>query len=340
MVRRVYTRSNKKSKQHEESPSKPVKLDSNLNTNIQQLKKLLDAPNDLVVREIKFEEANITSAIVYISGLIDRQLVQDSILVNLQNVSQNLQYPIENVGLFHKIYQSFISITSIELGNTLDDVTNGILSGKTVLFLDNTETVLLMDTKGGESRGIEAPTTETVVRGPKTAFVENLGTNLSLLRRSLQSPDLRFKTHQIGRRSKRSLVVAYVDGVINPAIVGEVNRRIETIDIDDAPEAGFIEQWIEDSFLSPFPQMNNTERMDRAASALLQGKVVILLDGTPFVLIAPVTLGDILKSPEDYYERWLIGSLLRFLRYLAAFMALFLPGLYFISNHPSRNATN
>ncbi|WP_042141914.1 spore germination protein, partial [Paucisalibacillus sp. EB02] len=198
------------------------------------------------------------------------------------------------------------------------------------------DSVLLMDTKGGESRSIEQSTAETVVRGPKTAFVESLGTNLSLLRKSLHTTDLRFKTHQIGKRSKQSLIVAYIDGVINPAIVKEVNRRLETIDIDNAPESGFIEQWIEDSFLSSFPQMNNTERPDRAATALMQGKVVILLDGTPFVLIAPVVLGDMLKSPEDYYERWLIGSLLRSLRYLAAFIALLLPGLYvaLVNIHP------
>lgn len=119
-----------------------------------------------------------------------------------------------------------------------------------------------------------------------------------------------------------------MDGIVNPEILQEVSRRLDTIDIDDAPESGFIEQWIEDSFLSPFPQMLDTERPDMVSSALLEGKVAIFLDGTPFVLLAPTTLGDILKSPEDYYERWLYGTLLRILRYIGAFLALFLPALY------------
>jgi spore germination protein len=336
MIRRYMKKKHQEEKQEKRVQNISVKLESKLVDNIQQLKKLLDEPNDLVIRQFTIGAANTNSAIMYIDGLIDRQLVQDSILGNLQVKSVSMELPKESTAIFNEIYQTFISITSIEKGNSLDEVLNGILSGKTVFFLDNEDSVLLMDTKGGESRSIEPSTAETVVRGPKAAFVESLGTNLSLLRRSLQTPDLRFKTHQIGRRSKKGLVVAYVDGVINPAIVKEVNRRLESIDIDNAPESGFIEQWIEDSFLSPFPQMNNTERPDRAASALLQGKVVILLDGTPFVLIAPVVLGDILKSPEDYYERWLIGSLLRILRYLGAFIALLLPGLYIalVTIHP------
>ncbi|MFD1707729.1 spore germination protein [Siminovitchia sediminis] len=315
----------KEIKKKNNQPSRSDKLDRNIDANIRQLNKLLDEPADLMIRECNIgEEANHKGAIAYIDGLINKQLVQDSILGNLQDLAKNQQLPKESTKLFEQIYQRFISISTIEKGTTLEDVANAILSGKTVFFLDGRETVLLMDTKGGESRSIEPPATEMVVRGPRAGFVENLGTNLALLRRSLQTPDLRFKTYQMGRRSKRSLIVAYVDGVINPAIVKEVSRRLETVDIDDASESAIIEQWIEDSFLSPFPQLDSTERLDKASSALLQGKVVILLDGTPFVLIAPVVLGDMLKSPEDYYQRWISGSLLRLLRCFAAFSALFL----------------
>ncbi|GGA76068.1 spore germination protein [Ornithinibacillus halotolerans] len=343
MVRRIFRKTNF---QHKENQQKQNTLQSNLDSNIdltlQKLKKLLDEPNDLVIREIKIGKKSTTSAIIYISGLIDRQLVQDSILVNLQDITTNESAPEENKKLFNQIQQSFISITAVEIGQTMDDIANGILAGKTVFMLDGQEKALLMDTKGGESRSIQQPISETVVRGPRTGFVENLGTNLSLLRRAVQTQDLRFKAHQIGKRSKRSLIVAYVDGIVNPTIADEVNRRIQSIDMDDVQESGFIEQWIEDSFLSPFPQLDNTERSDKAASALMQGKVVILLDGTPFVLIAPVVLGDILKSPEDYYERWLIGTFLRILRYFAAIIALILPALYIslVTIHPGMLPTD
>src|SRR5699024_9545265 len=115
--------------------------------------------------------------------------------------------------------------------------------------------------------------------------------------------NLRFKTYKVGRRSKKNLVVAYVDGIVHPELLKEVNRRLKTIDMDSLPESGYVEAWIQDSFLSPFPQILNTERPDKAIAAMLQGKVAILLDGTPFVLIAPSVFASVLQSPEDYYER-------------------------------------
>src|SRR5699024_869088 len=113
-----------------------------------------------------------------------------------------------------------------------------------------------------------------------------------------------------------------------PKLVKEIKRRLKTIDMDSALESGFIEQWVEDSFLSPFPQITSTERPDRVAASLLEGKFAIILDGTPFVLTAPTIFGNALQSTEDYYERWTIGTLLRSLRYVAAFIAVLLHGLY------------
>src|SRR5699024_4477733 len=108
----------------------------------------------------------------------------------------------------------------------------------------------------------------------------------------------------------------------------EAMTRIESVNIDVIPESGYIEEWIEDSFLSPFPQLMNTERPDKVVTAIMQGKFAILVDGTPFALIAPVSFANLLQSPEDYYERWIFGSLLRILRYFGAFNSIFLPCLY------------
>lgn len=320
-------RQSKKEQQNTSNESFSIELFKELDQNIENLHKMLDSPSDLNVREFTVGEANTKCAIVYIDGLIDRDLVQNTLLENFQNKMKDQQV-IDETNLLDKIYQEFISISTIEKGKTIDDVSNAILSGSVVFYLDGIDTVLVIDAKGGETRSIEQPVTETLIRGPRTSFVESLGTNVALVRRYIRDPNLRFKTHQIGRRSKQDLVVAYVDGIINPEILKEVNRRLQTIDVDDAPESGFIEQWLQDSFLSPFPQMLETERPDMVSAALLQGKVAILLDGTPFVLLAPTTIADVFKSPEDYYERWLFGTLLRILRYLGAFLSLFLPGLY------------
>lgn len=212
-----------------------------------------------------------------------------------------------------------------------------VSDGDSALFVDGTDQVIIIGSKGWPSRGIEEPVTEALVRGPRDGFTENIRTNTALIRRRVRDPNLRFDSYKVGRRrSKKNLIVAYIDGIVNPRLVEEVQRRVKTIDLDDAEESGLIEQWIEDSFLSPFPQIQHTERPDKVSSAINQGRVAILLDGTPFVLFAPVTLNSMLQSPEDYYERWHIGTLLRLLRFLAAFIALFLPALYvaLLTFHP------
>lgn len=326
MVRSRYRREHKRTENRPENFS--IQLFSKLDDNIANLQKMLDDPDDLMVRRFSVGADDQRTAIVYIDGLVDKELLQNSIIDNLQNIAEKKQQPAEAAVLFENIYDTFISISKVEKGETLDDVANGLLSGSALFYLDGVDTVLLLDVQGGETRQIEQPAAETVIRGSRSGFVEDISTNLALIRRSIRDPNLRFESSFVGRRTKQNLVVAYMDGIINPAILKEVNRRLETIDVDDFIETGYVEQWIEDSFLSPFPQIINTERPDNVVANLLKGKVAILLNGTPFALIAPATLEDFLKSPEDYYDRWMYTSLVRFLRYFGAFLGLFLPALY------------
>lgn len=327
-MRRSLFRRNKKKETNNNEENFSIKIFKNLDKNLDNLKKMLDEPNDLVIREFTIHDSKHKCAVAYIDGMVDSDLVHNNIMKSVQLITGRKPLPDAESKLFEEIYQEILSVTSIKEGTTLDDISNAILSGSTIFYLNGINKVIIMNTQGWETRSIEEPITETVIRGSREGFVENLRTNTVLIRRYIRDPNLRFRTYQVGRRSKKDLVVSYIDGIINPDIVKEVKRRLETIDMDDAPESGYIEEWIEDSFLSPFPQILNTERPDKVAAALLEGKVAILLDGTPFVLIAPATLGNTLQSPEDYYERWTIGTLLRALRYLAAFIAVFLPALY------------
>ncbi|WP_099157728.1 spore germination protein [Virgibacillus ndiopensis] len=318
----------KQEKTNNEQENFSIEIGKDLEKNLDNIRKMLDKPNDLIIREFTIRHSDHKGALVFIDGLVDKDVINNRILLRLQRVNERRDLPSSDSKLFDIIYREIISVSDIQRSKTLDDVSNAILYGGTAFYLDGIDDVLIMDTKGWESRSIEEPMTEPVIRGPREGFVENLRTNMVLIRRHIQDPNLRFKTHQIGRRSKRNLVVTYIDGITHPDLLKEINRRLKTIDMDDAPESGYIEQWIEDSFLSPFPQFLNTERPDRVAFSLLEGKVAILLDGTPFVLIAPISIGNALQSPEDYYERWTIGTLLRSLRYLAAFIAIFAPALY------------
>lgn len=304
-----------------------LKLSKTLQTNIDNVNNMLDNPDDLKFRKLKLGKSEIICTVVYMDGLVDEQSIQQNVLGNMQ-VTKKEEYPTEAASLFDFIYWNIIADANVQKGETFDDLSLHLLSGFTILFIDGVNKVLMIDTIGGEYRGIEEPVTETLIRGSREGFIENIQRNLSIIRRRVKDPNLRFKTYQTGRRSKKSLVVVYMDGIINPDLLKEVDRRLKTIDMDIIPESGYVEAWIEDSFLSPFPQILNTERPDKIVAAIMQGKVGILIDNTPFALIAPINFSNVLQSPEDYYERWTIGSLLRLLRYLGAFISLFLPALY------------
>lgn len=314
----------KKEVHGEGSPS--LKISKKLPVNIDNVNNLLQDPTNLVIREFTVRGTKHKGAIVYLDGLVDSRLVHENILKSMLVEREELPSDVEE--LFDVLAEEIISVTDIKIGYSVADISDAIMYGKTIFYLDGIDRVLVINSQGWESRGIEEPTTETVVRGPKAGFVENVQTNMMLIRRYLRDPNLHFENYTVGRRSRSTLIVAYINDIAHPDLVKEVKRRVDSIDMDAAIESGYIEQWIEDSFLSPFPQTLNSERPDKAAIALLRGKVIIILDGTPFVLILPVTVGYLLHVPEDYYERWTIGTLLRLLRYIAAFFAIFLPGLY------------
>lgn len=321
-------------------PHEPFEIEvyENLDKNIDTIKKMLHSPSDLVTRPFTIGRTSRRCAVISIDGLTDKDLINRLVVRNIQQAGRQLEekHSSDAWGLLNKIEESILSVTETKRVQTLDDISLAILDGDSALFVDGTDQVIIIGSKGWASRGVQEPITEALVRGPRDGFTESIRTNTALIRRRVRDPNLRFDSYKVGRRSKKDLIVAYIDGIVNPSLVEEVQRRVKTIDLDDAEESGLIEQWIEDSFLSPFPQLQHTERPDKVGSALTQGRLAILLDGTPFVLIAPVTLNSMLQSPEDYYERWHIGTLLRLLRFAAAFIALFLPALYvaLLTYHP------
>lgn len=332
MLRHLLQQKSKSNQSQESQPNKEkYVVESEISQNLENIKTLLHSPTDLIERVITIGGSEHKCAIVCIDGLVDKDLVNDQIIYNIQHgirSTENNEEPISVDTMLKSIENEVLSTHELRKIDTFDQVINGILTGDTAIFIDGSTTVLLVGSKGWASRGVEEPTTESLVRGPREGFTENIRTNTSLIRRRVRDSNLRFESSSIGRRSKKDLIVCYVEGIVHPDLVAEVNRRLKAIDVDDAQETGAVEQWIEDSYFSPFPQIMHTERPDKVAASILQGQVAILLDGTPFVLTAPATFSNLLQSPEDYYERWLIGTLIRMLRFIAAFLAVFLPALY------------
>ncbi|WP_202076926.1 spore germination protein [Caldalkalibacillus salinus] len=317
-----------------------IPLSRDLQENIKLVREVFGQSDDLVIRQIELGGvATLNAAVIFLDGLTDRNVIDEYILKSLMMDVQG-KIPQESrqgsESLYFWVKEKGLNINEVGETPKLRKLVDSILGGDCGLLLDRVDQAILCNTKGWDKRGIEEPQTEAVVRGPREGFAETLRVNTALVRRRLKDPQLRVKNLQVGDRTNTDVCLMYIDGIVENNVLEEVKTRIEDIKIDGALESGYIEQFIEDHPWSPFPQIQNTERPDKVAASLLEGKVAILVDGTPFVLIVPCIFSQFYQSPEDYYERFIISSLIRVIRLISMFIALLLPALYiaFSSFHP------
>ncbi len=263
--------------------------------------------------------------VAYIDGLCDKRLATEVVAKQIAHVQDEWQ---SGKQAYDDLTGHLFPGSAVKDVDSFDDLVDGICGGKCAVVVDGVQRGLLCDIQGWRERAIDEPSTEVTVRGPKEGFVETLRTNTSMLRRRIAGPRLRIEEFKIGRITRTTVAMAYVHGLADEELVREVRSRLCRIDVDAVHESGHVEEYIEDAPLSLFPTMLRTERPDRVTGALLEGRAAILTDGTPFALIAPATFTMFLTAPEDYYERYFIGSALRILRLVAFLLSLALPSLY------------
>jgi spore germination protein KA len=221
-----------------------------------------------------------------------------------------------------------LSVGNIEDVFNIDQIIESCLSGDAVLIIQGCTKALAINTKAWASRSIEEPKTEAVVRGPREGFTETITTNMTMLRRKIKSPNLVFEAMRIGRETRTNVCIAYLKDIVNAELVTEIKERLNRIDTDAILESGYIEQYIEDEPLSIFPTIGNSEKPDSAAAKILEGRVAIIIDGTPFVLIVPMLFIEGFQNSEDYYSRTIFSNFMRLLRYLAFFISILAPAFY------------
>ncbi|NLG70328.1 MAG: hypothetical protein GX496_12340, partial [Firmicutes bacterium] len=224
--------------------------------------------------------------------------------------------------------QRVVAVSQVRRAATVREVAAAVLHGSAALLVDGEPTALLLDVRAFEHRTVDEPRIESVIRGPREGLVESLRTNTALIRRRLRTPQLKLDPVQVGHLSRTEIVVAYIRGVAPDVLIQEVKRRLSRIRIDAIIDSAYVEELIEDAPYSPFPQVLATERPDIVAANLLEGRVAVLVDGSSFALVVPVTLWSLMQASEDYYERYFIGTALRLLRYIFALIALTLPAFY------------
>ncbi|XID94629.1 spore germination protein [Paenibacillaceae bacterium WGS1546] len=210
----------------------------------------------------------------------------------------------------------------------MDEAIGRVLEGCVVLFVDRLAQAIAYEAGNIPKRQVTEPVNEPGVQGPREGTIENLSINLGMLRLRVKSPRFKIRMFTAGTEMRTKIAYAYLDQVVDPDTLARFQSRLRGIERYEVPETSYVEEWIEDSVYSPFPQYRYTERTDSAAAALLDGKILVLVDNSPMILICPALFVDFFGASEDYYIRTVIATLIRFLRLLAFFIALTLPSIY------------
>lgn len=284
-----------------------------------------DKSGDIKIREftVRINERDHDAIMFFIDGLVNKQIINDFLLKPLMIKSREI-----NVKSFKDVPEILIPQTETKQTNVLGEILFDINFGSAILLVDGIKKAFCIDVKGWDHKGIDSPKTERIIRGPNDSFSEQLRENTALIRHIIRNKSLISKEYKIGKISQTPVSVMYIENITNSSLVEETLRRIESIDTDYIFSTAEIEQLLEDKSLTSLPQFLSTERPDRAARALLDGRIVIVSDGTPFVLILPTTVFELNEAAEDNYLRFPYVNMIRIIRWIAFMLSLLLPGLY------------
>ncbi|WP_150275741.1 spore germination protein [Paenibacillus tepidiphilus] len=304
------------------------RLSARLENNRERLIQLLGSSTDFILKEIRLD-CGTQVVVCYIDGLVDTQVLHHSILYSLQECGSRLELSGLDPDRKLSLLKERVLIAG-DMGEVSDmqQLLHEMLSGSVIVLMEGASAGLRIGLPGWEDRNVSEPSSQSVVRGPMESFTENLRTNTALIRRKIKDSRLWLETMQIGSVTQTNVSIMYLNHIADVELVQEVKRRLAKIDTDSILESGYIEEFIQDTAATPFPTLYNTDRPDTIAAGILEGKVAVLVDGTPFVLLAPAFFVAFFQSAEDYYQRSDIATLLRFIRFLAFFITLLAPSLY------------
>lgn len=304
------------------------KLHFFLEENVANIEKIIQPSIDFHKRDFIFQgEKEIKGVCFFTEGLVNEANIQ-KILKSLMVFGPYLEKNISGRHLAEKIKENLMINGGVSSISTYQEGVDAVLSGDTLLIVDYCNEALVVATKGWNARAISEPETELVVRGPRDGFTEDIRTNTAHVRRRIRDPLLRFDSMVIGTKTRTEINIGYILGTVRDEMVDEVKKRLQKIKIDSILESGYIEELIEDAPMSPFPTILSTERPDKVSGALLEGRVAIFVDNTPFVLIVPTSFWEYLQASDDYYARYWIGSFFRIIRIIAFALSLVLPSIY------------
>ncbi len=306
-----------------------MSFSTSLRQNIESLRDAFGDSSDVIIRSFRSDAApDREMAAAYIEGMVDMEMINLSVMEPLMSLKLPNEADRRGSRLLEALRGCVISVGSVCQTEHAEEALQAMADGLCIILVDGIAGVLMAEVSGGEHRDVGIAQTQSVIRGPQYGFVEHLRTNISLIRSIIRTPDLHVQIHKIGRQTHSDVAVVYLHGVVDAGIVKEVYRRLADIDIDGILESGYVEEFIQDETFTLFPTILNSERPDTVAAALLEGRVAIIVAGTPIALIAPTTFFSFFQSSEDYYQRYDIATFIRIIRYVAYALAMLLPSLY------------
>lgn len=303
-------------------------ISTKLQDNIDMFKEIYSPKENtgIVIREfeLSFNNRSYRCSVISIDGLSDSQSINDFILKPLMLT----QYTFEDLNLDTAIEDKILLQGNVNKKNQINTIVTDINSGNCALIIDTLPFCYICDVKKNEHRTISTPINEVAIKGPHAGFVESIRANAALLRKVVNDENLILEKFEIGSRSSTTCLMGYIGNIANPKLVEETRKRLNNVSIDYLLDSGQLEQLIEDHPLFMMPQTVSTERPDKVASHLAEGRICILVDNSPYVLVVPCTFWDLFHSSEDYSIRFQQASFIRIIRLVAYFCSIFLPGIY------------
>ena len=333
---------------HKQAPKQNISSNIELNLKYIESKYHIEINSDILIRNFNLIAQNKTykAFLVFIDGMVESKLINDFVLNplmlrsdsntyqgNLEQASKDINKQIfvtkkTKFNLEDYIYDCLVPQNNLKKQTELNKIVESVNSGDCVLFIDTLEIAYDIDAKGFKQRSVDTPQNENIINGPQEAFVENIRVNTSLLRRIINNENLIIENMQAGEISKTKLSICYMQNITNPELVKEIKYRIDNLKLDSLISSGQLAQLIEENEKFDIPTLLETERPDKCAKYLMQGRAVILVNGNPYAIIAPAVLIDFLSSPEDTNLKTLFANFLKILRILAYFITLLAPGMF------------
>ena len=299
-----------------------TKITPCLSENIAHMEKLFSVCDDIKKKQMNLgKNGDVPCYLTFIEVSVD---------MGTSALSEVLKYlrTIEKEEIYDVLSQNALGISDATFFSTIEEAADGLLTGETILFVDGFAQAVKIPDTGYPRMSLSEADSEKVIRGSNEGFSDSVKQNAALIRKRVRSPKVKVKQLKTGIRSNTNVYLVYMDDLVYPGLLKEIERRMDGFEIDGVLDSGVIEQLTEEKWYSPFPQFQTTERPDRAAMSILEGRVILLVDNSPVALILPTDYNSFIRTSDDYYNRFEIASFGRMLRYVASFFAMTLPGLY------------